>query len=385
MRIVHVSDFYLPQLGGIETHIADLVARQRQAGHQVDVVTACSELVDDSPSGRIIASTDQGGRLTHLRPRMIAAAAGAVDSGRYEVVHVHAGLVTPLAFSVAAKASTAGTPTILTVHSLVSYLYPAFRLANVVTRWTRWPIAWTAVSDLAARPLGRLLGAETPVPVLPNAVDHDWWRVDPVRRDRSEVLLVAVMRLAPRKRPLHLVRMLRQVRKAVPNDVRLNALIIGEGPERHSLERYLDRHDMSDWVNLPGRYTHEQIRDVYRRADVFMAPANLESFGIAAMEARVAGLPVVAMARGGIREFIRDGHEGLLVDGDRDMAAALAALASDPAARLRIASHNLAVAPNWGWPDVLALTDREYERAAAIQRLGLSPRSRPRPTTKIAV
>lgn len=376
MRIAHVSDFYLPRVGGIETHVADLVKRQRRAGYRVDVVTAAGGVADLSDRGGVIAPASPTVRLAHVRPRVIAAATDAVATGGYDVVHVHAGLVTPLAFAVAARVSAQGVPTTVTVHSLVSYLYPAYRLIDLAARWTSWPVAWTAVSRLAAQPLARLLATEAPVRVLPNAVDRDWWRIDPVPRDPAHVLVVAVMRLTPRKRPLHLLRILRQVRRDLPRRVRLSAIILGDGSERPALERYRARHAMTDWVSLPGRYTHEQIREVFRRADLFVAPANLESFGIAALEARCAGLPVVAMARGGIREFIQHGLEGVLADHDHGMAAALTALAADPLARGRIAAHNRAVAPAWGWSDVLALTDREYERAAALQGRDLSAATR---------
>ena len=40
MRIAHVSDFYLPRLGGIEIQVSDLAARQRLAGHTVDIITS---------------------------------------------------------------------------------------------------------------------------------------------------------------------------------------------------------------------------------------------------------------------------------------------------------------------------------------------------------
>ena len=104
------------------------------------------------------------------------------------------------------------------------------------------------------------------------------------------------MRLALRKRPHHYVKMLRRARELVPADVRLEAVIIGDGPRRAGIERYLAKHGMTDWVTLYGRATHEQIREVYRDADFFVAPATLESFGIAALEARSAGLPVIAHA-----------------------------------------------------------------------------------------
>ncbi len=66
-----------------------------------------------------------------------------------------------------------------------------------------------------------------------------------------------------------------------------------------------------------------------RRSDLFVAPAFLESFGIAALEARCAGLPVLAMRGTGITEFVADRREGLLADGDAAMAAALVEISRD--------------------------------------------------------
>ncbi len=367
MRIAHVSDFYLPRLGGIELHIAELAARQRQLGHHVDVVTATGGAADLSRSGALIAAAADNTRAARFRPRTIAAASRIIKHGGYDVVHVHAGVVTPLSFTVAAQASRAGLPTVVTAHSLISHLQSAYRGIDVVTQWTKWPVAWTAVSALAAAPLQRLVGWGTAVSVLPNAINVDVWRIDPTPRAADHVLVAAVGRLAARKRPLQLLRALRRVRRMLPDGLRLSAVLVGDGQQRGTLERYLTHHGMHGWVSLPGWSTHDQIRDLFRRADLFVAPAHLESFGIAALEARAAGLPVVAMARAGIGEFIEHGRSGLLVDDDAAMVDALARLISDAPARARIAAHNATVPPPFGWHEALQRTAAAYQHAASIQ------------------
>jgi glycosyltransferase involved in cell wall biosynthesis len=55
-----------------------------------------------------------------------------------------------------------------------------------------------------------------------------------------------------------------------------------------------------DWVTMTGQLSREQIRDIYSAADVYVAPAGRESFGLAVLEARSAGLAVVAMRSGGV-------------------------------------------------------------------------------------
>jgi glycosyltransferase involved in cell wall biosynthesis len=127
------------------------------------------------------------------------------------------------------------------------------------------------------------------------------------------------------------------------------------------MERYLARHGMTGWVSLPGRYTREQIAKVLESADVFVAPAPRESFGLAALEARAAGLPVVARAQSGVADFVRHGTEGLLGTDLADLAGAVARLCADTGLRRRITAHNRATPPTTGtWPVVLAGFDRAY-------------------------
>jgi glycosyltransferase involved in cell wall biosynthesis len=204
------------------------------------------------------------------------------------------------------------------------------------------------------------------VTVLPNGIDPERWQVAAAPRAPDDVLLVAVMRLTVRKRPKHLLRMLRAARRDVPSDVRMRAIVAGDGPARERIERYLQRHGMTDWVELPGRLNREQIRDLYRRADVFLAPADLESFGIAALEARCAGVPVIAKAGNGISEFVRDGRDGLLVADDAAMTAAIVRLSTQPLLRRALAGHAEATTSPVSWSTTLDLTAAAYDEAAAL-------------------
>jgi glycosyltransferase involved in cell wall biosynthesis len=364
MRIAHVTDFYLPRLGGIETHIAGLAAHQRALGHDVEVISS-GGLVESSAG--LLRPDRRAATFDSFHPAAIRPAVAAVLDRGYDAVHVHMGLATPLAFTVARAASRAGRPTVATMHSVIGPLAPIYRAAEPVIPWRAWPIVWTAVSELAAAPIRDMLGGARSVAVLPNAVDAGEWAVDPASRDDRDVMITAVMRLAPRKRPIELLRALRAARAATPDGVSISATIIGEGSERASMERYLSRHHMSNWVALPGRLTHAEIRDAFRRTDVFVAPAIHESFGIAALEARAAGLPVVAMQDAGISEFIRHGRDGLLVADDAGLASALTLLAGHPEIRSAMAAHNRRVPSPFGWTETLASTGIAYERASALQ------------------
>lgn len=141
--------------------------------------------------------------------------------------------------------------------------------------WRRWPITWTAVSEVAAASLSEVLRPHSAISVLPNGVTPALWSVRPLPRDPNRVVIVSVMRLAARKRPLHFLKTLRAVRAQVPAGVRLQVRIVGDGPRREAMRHYLDRHQMSDWVQLTGQLDQPAIRELFRDADLYASPATL--------------------------------------------------------------------------------------------------------------
>jgi glycosyltransferase involved in cell wall biosynthesis len=366
VKIAHVTDFYLPRLGGIEVHVHDLAQRQRAAGHAVDIITSSPAAKGEADEPGVIRIGTGLGWKHPLNPRAALVVHDVLRDSDYDVVHAHGAIWSSTAFAGALSAVESGIPVVLTWHSLLGWVAPLYRGMDACIHFTPRGIHWTAVSESAAKPLNSMLPSGTKVGILANAVDVEDWCVTPVEGNPNEMHVVAVMRLAPRKRPIHLLKTLRAVQGALPEGVRMRATVIGEGPERGAMEKFLHRHGMQAQVTLPGRLTRAEIREIYRRADVFVAPAKLESFGIAALEARCAGIPVVAMRASGIADFVEDGVDGLLVESDAAMATALVRLATDPGLRTAIAAHNRAVAPPFGWADALATTEKAYTRAAEL-------------------
>jgi glycosyltransferase involved in cell wall biosynthesis len=173
------------------------------------------------------------------------------------------------------------------------------------------------------------------------------------------------MRLAPRKRPVALVELVRRVADRVgPHAVTLT--ILGEGPERRRVEALVRDHGLG-WVRLPGRVPRQELQERYAAADLYLSPSHLESFGIAALEARTAGLPVIGRSGSGVGEFVTAGVGGRIVGGDTEMADVIAELATDRAQVERMRDWNLANPPTRDWPAVAALTVAEYERAIALR------------------
>jgi glycosyltransferase involved in cell wall biosynthesis len=110
---------------------------------------------------------------------------------------------------------------------------------------------------------------------------------------------------------------------SLPGDVVL--VVLGEGPDRGSLEALARELGVERRVFLLGRVP--DVAAWLRRTDVFVHPARWEGFGLAVLEAMLAGLPVVATSVSSLPELVVDGETGLLVAAD-DAAALAAAISS---------------------------------------------------------
>jgi len=391
LRVALVCDWYLPRVGGIETHVSDLARQLADAGHSVDIVTTVAGQRAgtrvDARGTRTALRSPAGVRVVRLdvpllprveiavAPRTVAAVGDALEAGSYDVVHCHTSVFSPLAFVGAYRAQALGIPCVVTHHSVLARSARLFAAADRVVRWSRWPVLFSAVGPLVADEIRRTAPG-LDVRVLPNAVHPHMWsarrRGLPVNGSGDGVVRVAsVMRLAHRKRPHALVAIAERVVAALPPNVRIRFSIAGDGPARAAVERQIRRAGLAHVVELLGWRPRGALRTLYEESDLFVMPSVLESFGIAALEARCAGLPVVAMRQAGPAGFVRHEREGLLAHDDADMAAQIVRLATDDGLRRSIAQHNRGTVPAETWRSVLERHEAFYADAMALRGVTL--------------
>jgi phosphatidylinositol alpha 1,6-mannosyltransferase len=147
----------------------------------------------------------------------------------------------------------------------------------------------------------------------------------------------------------------------------LEARIVGDGPERTSLERMIVNRGLTQEVTLCGSLSHRELREVYRDADVFVLASVEESFGLAALEARASGLPVVVLVDTGPTSFIRQEQEGLIADSDQDLAPAIIRLALDSNLHREIVQHNRNVPLLFQWSTAIQKHLDIYDIATGTQ------------------
>lgn len=355
MRIAHVTDVYLPRLGGIELQVRDLAARQHADGHDTVVLTTTAPAGSVDPSVVRLGGPGYGPyRVVRDRVLLRTFAAEGV-----EALHVHVSAFSPLGWTAARVAAAAGVPVVVSVHSMWHDIVPLVRRYARRHAAAGWPVVWAAVSTAAAAAVRAALDG-APVAVLPNGIDPADWLM-PLSRRAGVPTFVSVMRMVRRKRPRELLRTLLALRDAHPG--RFRAVLVGDGPLLPGLRRELAAAGPGTGIQLTGALDRGAIRTLLAASDVYLAPAPRESFGIAALEARSAGLPVIARAGSGVADFIQDGVEGWLVPSGDGLRDAVAGLLDDPARLAAAARHNRAVPPRMDWRAVLDTADSLYATA----------------------
>ena len=175
--------------------------------------------------------------------------------------------------------------------------------------------------------------------------------------------MVAITRLVRKKSPVDLVYALHEALRRAPSG-RVRMTVAGDGPERPRIEREAARLNISGYLDLCGARTRAEVRDLLATASMLVQPGRHEAFGLALIEARAAGVPVVAMASGGVPEIVEDRRHGLLADTAKGFRAAVAELATNDDLRARCAAAASQDLERFDWQRVIADHEAVYARAS---------------------
>jgi len=137
-----------------------------------------------------------------------------------------------------------------------------------------------------------------------------------------------------------------------------------EHPE--SLAQLAHELGLDDVVRFVPPVPQRELADWCAAATLVAVPSYNESFGLVAAEAQATGTPVVAAAVGGLTTVVRDGVSGLLVDGhgEREWAAAIRQVISDPALHARLSTGALEQSRLFAWERTADQTVEVYRQAA---------------------
>lgn len=366
MRISLVTDWWPPRVGGVESQVFDLARALASRSHPVHVLTT-------SPAPAPLAGVfvehmamPMAGPIAAPDLRRIRDIARRLAGASPHVVHAH-GMFSSLAIGGVMAAGRLGIPSVSTTHSLLRP-WPILTGAAFVTRvLCRKAAVFTAVSAAAARDVA--VASRRPVQHIPNGIRLTDWRIEPnIRTGRDDVHVVAVTRLVRKKSPVDLVRALGAAARSGRPHIRMT--VAGDGPEQQAMAQEAARLSVSDLLTFRGRCSRAEVHDLLRTASIFAQPGRREAFGLAALEALAAGVPVVAMRSGGVGELVEHERNGLLATSAADFGGAMARLCTDDRLRARCAAQAPLGLERFDWSRVVAQYERVYLDVTGTQTSG---------------
>ena len=337
LRILYWTEAYWPFIGGTEVMSVTLLRGLIQRGHSALVVT---ERYDgDLPE----AETHDGIDISRFRFRdavtgqdptaFFTLLSDVLDVARaFSPDLVHLGLPGPSVLTCLEVARRLSVPLVFT-HQMAG-MWAGETAPDQLIRRAADQAEWVVFPSEAMAAEARASGiVNARAVVVPNGVRIPDDSPAPLPWDPP--VLLGLGRLSAEKGFdlfVDAVAMLRE------RDIDVRAVLAGEGAEAEKLRDRAWALGLRDVLEFPGWISPETVPELLRRATLLVAPSRAESFGLSALEAQLAGRPVVATAVGGLPEVVRDGETGRVVppEDPRALADALAGLLADRALTERL-------------------------------------------------
>ncbi len=375
-------------VGGLSRHVYDLSRHLARLGFEVHVVTVQAggapyeEIADEVHVHRVPVLQPDGGEFVHwvlqLNLMMIDSCRQLVEQGVvFDVVHAHDWLVY---YAGKTLKQAYGLPLVATVHATEHG-----RNGGISTDLQRfihgleWKLTYEArhvitcssymleeVKTLFSLPVDKLS-------VIANGVDPTMLQTAmPREGDRGsyansdEFLVLFIGRLVREKGVQTLIDAAPDILTAFPNT---RFVVAGKGPLSADLQRQAASLGVSGNFRFTGFISDEERNRLLQFADVAVFPSLYEPFGIVALEAMVAGTPVVAADVGGLRDVVIHEHNGLrMYSGDSaSLALQVQQLLACPDLSARLAQQARSDAAKYDWNEIAKLTGQIYRRVLVEQ------------------
>jgi len=386
MKILVVTQQVIPHEGGLSTHVVDLIAALRRAGHEAHLLHGGLSM---PPRWRraLLAAAALGSADRYYAALLEAQVAGlaravgaALHSFEPTLVHCHDVYA---ANAVLRARNHRPRPLVETVHGPALYEFRQMRGAGGLPRTEARILAYERAAYGAARAFIPVDSGQAAILREHYAVPADCLHVvfNSVHVDEVRALAAARPAVAPAE-PFFLVprRLVPKtgVRYAIEALARLpqrhaQLVIAGGGPLRAELEQLATACGVAERTHFLGSVPRAQLLPLFARATAVLIPSVpvtgvIEATSLAVMEAMACHSVPVASAIGGLAELIQDGETGLLVPpADADaLARALESLLTDaPRRAALVAAATRKVEADYSTATWLARILRVYARALA--------------------
>jgi phosphatidylinositol alpha-mannosyltransferase len=296
IKIGLVCPYNLFRGGGVQEHVLAVQEELQKRGHTVKIITPQPRGHDGIVEDHIVlvgGSTDFKS-LFHTTAQVSAsidvdAMEDMLGREKFDILHFHEPWVPLLSRQLLMRSSAVN---IATFHAKLPETVVSRTIEKVITPYTKSVLkyldAFSAVSDAAAEYVNEI-APDAEVNIIPNGIDTKKYRAPKPKSGGESILYIG--RLEKRKGVRYLLEAFAELYARRPG---VSLQIAGEGPERESLEQFVDTNGLKG-VHFHGRVTDEKKLKLLEGAALFCSPALYgESFGIVLLEAMSMGVVIVA-------------------------------------------------------------------------------------------
>jgi L-malate glycosyltransferase len=335
MLLMRIGITCYPTYGGSGIVATELGIELAQRGHEVHFITYAQPIRLPSAAPNIHYHEVEVSQypLFEYPPYDLALATRMAEVAtiyHLDVLHVHYAIPHSVSAMLARQMLEFGNghkrrlPYVTTLHGTDITIVGLDRSYLPVTRYSiEQSDGVTAISNYLKEKTYQEFDINKPIEVIWNFVNCDQYQrdVDSVRRRREfarpdEAVLVHLSNFRPVKRLPDVIEIFDRVQKEVPAKL----LLMGDGPDRSQAEWLAMKKGIHERVIFMGK--QDRIHEKIAMADVMLMPSELESFGLAALEAMACEVVPIATRVGGVPEVIDHGASGYLAEvGDVDTMA----------------------------------------------------------------
>lgn len=289
MRVLFITRKYPPQIGGMESFSFGLI----------------NNIKCDKET--IILNKRQTNLIWWLPYALILS---LIKSRHVDRVHLCDGLLAPIGWIIK---KIYHKPVSATVHGL-DVTYQNWLYQNINVHCLKYLDKIICVSSSTKQDCLDKNIPEKKLFVIPNGINVETRYIASIPAKKNEKrILLTVGRLVKRKGVEWFIR------NIVPKLDDIEYWIAGTGPEKKNIQKAIKENNFENKVKLLGFVDDKKLKELYKQADIFIMPnirveGDREGFGIVALEANSYGLPVLATDLEGIRDVIKNGENGFLIE-----------------------------------------------------------------------
>ncbi|MGC8793441.1 MAG: N-acetyl-alpha-D-glucosaminyl L-malate synthase BshA [Bryobacteraceae bacterium] len=308
-----------PTYGGSGIVATELGMELASRGHEVHFISYANPIRLDPETPRVHYHEVEVATypLFQFPPYTLALAsrmAEVAEHERLDLLHVHYAIPHSISALLAQQMlEPRRLPFVTTLHGTDITLVGADRSYYRITRFAiEHSDGVTSISEYLKRRTQEVFGVRNPIRVIPNFVNCEVYQPDPERRAQSklappgEKVLMHISNFRPVKRVTDCIRILARVRR----EVAAHLVMVGDGPEYAAAQNVASELGVEQHVTFLGKQA--RVHRLLPLAHVLLLPSELESFGLAALEAMACGVPPVATNVGGLPEVVTHGVDGFL-------------------------------------------------------------------------